>query len=379
MKHHLQKVVVAAAIFIGAHLFFVFLVFACCRRRWNRGRSKPEELSSIAIHESASFDPKLRISMEELRNATEDFHPLRIIGDGGFGLVFKARLANGLTVAIKKLEPDAFQGFHEFRAEMEALCKLQHPNIVKILGYCMSNSDRVLVYEFMERGSLDQWLYDTKSSSENSEVSWSKPSVERLPLSWDTRMKIIKGVASGLTFMHGLPTPIIHRDIKASDVLLDADFEVHIADFGLARKIEASQSHVTTQPAGTMGYMPPEYKDGYRRVTVKADVYSFGVLMFEIATGLRPYLPVVDRGEEVELTVWARNMVGENRQMEMVDLAVSRDGLVEARVKECFSIACMCTRERAKDRPGMSRVLELLNRHSDENGVIDRNMVSLPK
>ncbi|KAI6689586.1 hypothetical protein NL676_026414 [Syzygium grande] len=170
-------------------------------------------------------------------------------------------------------------------------------------------------------------------------------------------MKIIKGAASGLTFMHRLPTPIIHRDIKASDVLLDADFEAHIADFGLARKMEASQSHVTTQPAGTMGYMLPEYKDGYIRVTVKADVYSFGVLMFEIAMGRRPNLPVVDRGEEVELTVWARNMVGENRQMDMVDPAVSRDGLVEARVKECFSIACMCTRERPKDRPSMSRVL----------------------
>lgn len=369
MDPSLQAIVAAAVSFIGISLFFVFLAFACSRRKRNRGRgarfqtrsiSNPGELSSIAVDESASFDPKLRISMDELRKATKNFHPQRIIGDGGFGLVFKARLADGPTVAIKKLEPDAFQGFREFRAEMETLGKLQHPNIVKILGYCTSNSDRVLVYEFIQRGSLDQWLYDTTSSSENGDVSLSRHSVERLPLSWDTRMKIIRGVASGLAYMHGLPTPIIHRDIKASNVLLDTDFEAHIADFGLARAIEASQSHVSTQFAGTMGYMPPEYKEGFTAATVKADVYSFGILMLEIATGRRPNLPVMDRGKEVALVVWARNMVDENRQMEMVDPAVSRDGLVEASVKGCFDIARMCTSEHSRERPVMSQVLELL-------------------
>ncbi|KAI6689591.1 hypothetical protein NL676_026419 [Syzygium grande] len=368
MKPNLKAVVAAAARSIDAFLFFVFHVITCSRCKRNRGRSNPEELSSIAVDESASFNPKLRISMEELRNVTEDFHPLRIIGNGGFGLVYKACLTNGFAVAIKKLEPDAFEGFQEFRAEMETLGKLQHPNIVRILGYCTSNSDRVLVYEFIERGSLDRWLYNTTSPSENGDVlpsendvvSWSKPSVERLPLSWDTRMKIIKGVASGLAYMHGLWTPIIHRDIKASNVLLDAEFEAHIADFGLARMVKASQSHISTQPAGTMGYMPPEYKEGFTAATVKGDVYSFGILMLEVATCRRPNLPVMDRAKELGLTVWARNMVGENRQMEMVDPAVSRDGLVEARVKEYFSIACMCTCESLKNRPGMIRVLGLL-------------------
>ncbi|KAI6689585.1 hypothetical protein NL676_026413 [Syzygium grande] len=121
--------------------------------------------------------------MAELRRATEKFDFQQSIGDGGFGLVFKARLANGLNVAIKKLEPDAFQGYREFQAEMETLGKLHHPNIVKILGYCMSDLDRVLVYEFMERGSLDQWLYDRTSSSGNGDVSWLRHSAERLPLS----------------------------------------------------------------------------------------------------------------------------------------------------------------------------------------------------
>lgn len=374
MKGDLQAVVAAAASFVGVSLFFVLLAYACSRRRRrldrarearNRTRSisnPDEELAATAVEQNASFDSKIKITMDELRKATKNFHPKKIIGDGGFGLVYKASLADGgggRTVAIKKLEPDAFQGFREFQAEMETLGKLQHPNIVKILGYCMLNSDRVLVYEFIEKGSLDQWLYDTMS--ENSELSWSKNSGERLPLPWDTRMKIIKGVASGLAYMHGLPTPIIHRDIKASNVLLDADFEAHIADFGLARTIEASQSHVSTQFAGTMGYMPPEYKEGFTAATVKADVYSFGILMLEIATGKRPNLPLVlDKGKEVGLTVWARHMVAENRQMEMIDPAVSRDGLVKATVEECFNIACVCTSEHSRERPVMSQVLELL-------------------
>ncbi|KAF7851834.1 hypothetical protein BT93_L1997 [Corymbia citriodora subsp. variegata] len=374
MEANLQAVVAAAASFVGVSLFFVLLAYACKRRR-KRSRdrearvqtrsisNREEELSTIAVDESASFDPNLRISMDVLRRATKNFHPKRIIGDGGFGLVYKARLGDGdgdgeRTVAIKKLEPDAFQGFREFQAEMETLGKLQHPNIVKILGYCVSNSDRVLVYEFIEKGSLDQWLYDT--TSETSDLSWSKSSVERRPLSWDTRMKIIKGVASGLAYMHGLPTPIIHRDIKASNVLLDTDFEAHIADFGLARTIDASHSHVSTQFAGTMGYMPPEYKEGFTAATLKADVYSFGILMLEIATSRRPNLPVNYRGKEVGLTVWAQTMVAENRQMEMVDPAVSRDGLVKAKVEECFNIACLCTSEHSKERPDMNRVVELL-------------------
>ncbi|KAK2631639.1 hypothetical protein EUGRSUZ_L02646 [Eucalyptus grandis] len=353
MNSSIQAIVAAVASLVGVSLFLVCLAITCnWRRRKTISNSEEEELSFIAGTESASFDPKLWISMAELRTL--------IIGDGSFGLVYKGRLANGLTVAIKKLEPDAFEGFQEFRAEMEALGKLHHPNIVKLLGYWMSNSDRVLVYEFIEKGSLDQWLYDTTSSSENGDISWSRHSVERPPLSWDTRMKIIRGVATGLAYMHGLPMPIIHRGIKASDVLLDAEFEPHIADFGLARMIKDSRSHVSTQFGGTMGYAPPEYKEGFTAATVKADVYSFGVLMVEIATGRRPDLSVVDKGEEVEMTVWARNMVDENRQMEMVDPAVSRDGLVEARVEEYFSIACMCTSHRNRDRPGMSRVLELL-------------------
>lgn len=313
--------------------------------------------------------------MAEIVSATKNFSADLIVGDGSFGLVYKAQLSSGLTVAIKKLDPDAFQGFREFRAEMETLGDLRHRNLVKILGYCVSGPDRILIYEFIERGNLDIWLHDSSEVEESL----------RLPLSWATRNKIVKGVANGLAYLHGLEKPIIHRDIKASNVLLDSEFEARIADFGLARTIDPSHSHVSTQVAGTMGYMPPEYKEGFTLATVKADVYSFGILMLEIATGKRPNLPtvfkgaaemglptvvdggvemglptVVNRGVEMGLVEWARKMVAQNREMEMVDVSISREGLVESNVKEYFRIACLCANELPRARPAMRDVVELL-------------------
>lgn len=298
--------------------------------------------------------------MAELTNATKNFSSDLVVGDGSFGLVYKAQLSNGVTVAIKKLDPDAFQGFREFRAEMETLAKLQHQNIVKILGFCASGPDRVLVYEYIDKGSLDQWLQDTSPANDDlaSAPLWGA----RRPLSWETRVKIVKGVAKGLAYCHGLEKPIVHRDIKASNVLLDSEFEAHIADFGLARSIDSSRSHVLTQVAGTMGYMPPEYKDGLTAATVKADVYSFGVLMLEIATGKRPNLPIAMDGKQVLLVQWAAKMVSQNGEMEMVDGNILREGLVEAFVKEYFEIAGACTRDSPRDRPTMAEVVELLSR-----------------
>ncbi|KAE8701834.1 peroxidase 12-like [Hibiscus syriacus] len=235
--------------------------------------------------------------MEELAAATKNFSSDLIIGEGSFGYVYKATLSNGVTVAIKKLDPNAFQGLREFRAEMETLGKLRHDNIVKILGFCSSGLDRVLIYEFIERGSLDQLMYD--EGQENS--------VDGL-LNWHTRKKIVRGIANGLAYLHGLDTPIIHRDIKASNVLLDQNFNAHISDFGLARQIQESRSHVSTQVAGTMGYMPPEYREGNTAATVVADVYSFGILMIEIATQNRPSWPVKLEGKAIGLVEWARRM-----------------------------------------------------------------------
>lgn len=369
MGPSIQALIAAAASFVVITLIFAIILLFCKRtykpptyrtRAVNRPQpNRCSDLSSIALFDSASFDPSLsQISMSELIDATENFSTDKIIGDGSFGFVYKAKLSSGVTVAIKKLDKDAFQGFREFRAEMETLGKLRHGNIVKIFGYCASGLDRVLIYEFVENGSLDQWLHDT---SRNDDVDGSKQLNSLCPLSWETRAKIVRGVANGLAYLHGLEKPIIHRDIKSSNVLLDSDFEAHISDFGLARRIDTSHSHVSTQVAGTMGYMPPEYLGGNTAATVMLDVYSFGILMIEIATQIRPNLPVVLDGQEVGLLEWARTMEARSKEIEMVDSNISREELSEAGVGEYFRIACMCTNEKSRERPAMSYVVQLLD------------------
>ncbi|KAM1005742.1 hypothetical protein COP2_002654 [Malus domestica] len=368
MDKPVQSVLAATGGFFVVTLILaaVYLVCKDCKSKSTRSRParplrNPAALSAIIVDESTSFDPCLEFSMEEVVKATKNFSAHLVVGDGGFGLVYKAQLPDGLTVAIKKLDPDAFQGFREFQAEMETLGKLRHPNIVKILGYCVSGADRILIYEFISKGNLDRWLYDSWSSDGD---GYEDGPGLRLPLSWKTRIKIVRGVANGLAYLHGLEKPIIHRDIKASNVLLDKDFEAHIADFGLARSMDASWSHVSTQFAGTMGYMPPEYKEGFTGATVRADVFSFGILMLEVATGRRPNLPTVHDGNQMGLVEWARKMVEQNRQMEMVDSSISNEDLDEGEVKEYFSIATTCAREISRDRPAMKEVIEMLDQIS---------------
>ncbi|GLT75603.1 hypothetical protein SLA2020_473130 [Shorea laevis] len=363
-----QAVLAAILSFFLITVFLASVILLCKQKKSSTHRPQtrstaqtrpapnPPELNSISVFDSTSFDPSLnRHSMVELAIATKNFSSDLIVGDGSFGLVYKATLSNGDTVAIKKLDPDAFQGLREFRAEMETLGKLRHQNIVKILGYCSTGDDRILIYEFLQMGSLDQWLHDTSSREEHGRL------VCRSPLSWETKIKIVKGIANGLAYLHGLDTPIIHRDIKASNVLLDSNFDAHIADFGLARQVKAAHTHVSTQVAGTMGYMPPEYREGNTAATVMADCYSFGILMIEIATQRRPNWPVMLDGVEVGLVQWARNMVAQNREMEMFGANICKEGLVLQNVKEYFRIADMCTNEASRERPAMSKVVELLN------------------
>ncbi|KFK32923.1 hypothetical protein AALP_AA6G306900 [Arabis alpina] len=331
-------------------LILTFLILICRRRPPIENHPRRPPSSTTPDHTfntvNESFDPSLyEISMEDLSIATKNFSSDLIVGDGSFGFVYRAKLSNDVVVAVKKLDPDALQGFREFSAEMETLGQLRHPNIVRILGYCISGPDRVLIYEFLEKGSLDYWLHETDDS---------------YTLSWSNRVNIAYGVAKGLAYLHGLPKPIIHRDIKSSNVLLDSDFVAHIADFGLARRMDESRSHVSTQVAGTMGYMPPEYWGGNTAATVKADVYSFGILMLETATQRRPNLPVVVEGEEVGLAQWAVMLEGQNRYFEMVYDGVGVGDWEVESVDEYFKIACLCIKESTRERPTMNQVVELL-------------------
>ncbi|KAK7391233.1 hypothetical protein VNO78_19645 [Psophocarpus tetragonolobus] len=364
MDHAFQAILAAIASFFVVMILLAAAIILCQHyRKSSKAQAQPQprttqvrqgdaslSLSIATVDASWSSDPNLiKISWEELARATDNFSPHLIVGDGSFGLVYKARLSTGATVAVKKLSPDAFQGFREFTAEMETLSKLRHPNIVKILGYWASGPERLLVYEFVEKGNLDQWLHE--------------PDVSRSPLPWPTRVNIIRGVAHGLSYLHALEKPVIHRDIKASNILLDSKFEAHIADFGLARRMDKTHSHVSTQFAGTIGYMPPEYRDGVNVANTKVDVYSFGVLMIETASSHRPNLPMKLGPDDIGMVQWARKMKERFAEMEMVDLNILRQGLnlKEESVKEYVRIACECTGELQKERPEMPQVLQWLD------------------
>ncbi|XP_052136538.1 leucine-rich repeat receptor protein kinase MSP1-like [Oryza glaberrima] len=300
------------------------------------------------------------LSLDDLAGATGGFSPDNIIGDGSFGFVYRAVLPDGARVAVKRLSADhasGGEGNREFRAELEVLGTLSHPNLARLLGFCAAGADRLLVYELLERGSLDAWLYGDAAGAAG-----------QLP--WPARLRIARGVAAALAFLHhGNETAILHRDIKASNVLLDEGFEAKLADFGLARIAAggAAESHLSTQAAGTAGYMAPELRAGVG-ASVKADVYSFGVLLMEMVTGRRPSWPVKInmKGKEVEMLKWARDKVDKGQALEILDrqMGIQWEGR-EADQDEMIAyldVARRCTEESPKHRPSMEEVVEMLNK-----------------
>ncbi|KAM5552094.1 putative receptor-like protein kinase [Rosa sericea] len=293
-----------------------------------------------------SMDP-----LWELAKATNNFSPNSITCLGGFGPIYKAELFNGSTVALKYLHSNAFGGFSEFCAEIKTLGKLRHPNLVKLLGRCMTNSCRFLVYEFIENGSLHEWLHGQRGVR------------DPMALPWETRMKIVKGVADALKYLHGLQRPVIHRDIKAGHVLLDSNFEAHLTDFGLARMLEPSETHLSTYiNAGSFWYRPPEYLFSKASwATLKGDVYSFGVLMLEIASGKPPSSMDIHPSFRLRLPQCAKKLVAQSMHMDLVDSRILRQELNEASVIEYFRIALSCLKKDPKKRPEMSEVVQMLN------------------
>ncbi|GMP59258.1 hypothetical protein CsSME_00022611 [Camellia sinensis var. sinensis] len=223
-----------------------------------------EDLEKIAAQEQKQF------SLETLVSATKDFHPNHKLGQGGFGPVYKGRLSDGREIAVKKLSQSSNQGKKEFTNEAKLLARVQHRNVVNLLGYCAHGAEKLLVYEYVANESLDKLLF--KSGRHDA-------------LDWKRRYDIIAGIARGLLYLHeDSHSVIIHRDIKASNILLDDKWVPKIADFGMARLFPEDQTHVNTRVAGTNGYMAPEYvMNGH--LSVKADVFSFGVVILELISG----------------------------------------------------------------------------------------------
>ncbi|CAL9193794.1 cold-responsive protein kinase 1-like [Musa acuminata AAA Group] len=288
-------------------------------------------------------------SYKELSSATEDFSPGNKIGEGGFGSVYKGKLKDGRVVAIKVLSSKSKQGVREFLNEIKVVSSIAHENLVRLYGCCVEGDNRILVYDYLENNSLAHTLLGGGHSN--------------IQFSWETRSRICIGVARGLAFLHEEVRPrIVHRDIKASNVLLDSHLTPKISDFGLAKLLPPNTTHVSTRVAGTIGYLAPEYAI-HGQLTRRADTYSFGVLLLEIVTGrcnTNTRLPCEDQFL-LERT-WGLYERGE--VLSIVDASLGDDFDAEEACR-FIKIALVCTQDAPRLRPSMPAVVRMLRGESN--------------
>ncbi|KAL6624494.1 hypothetical protein ACP70R_031815 [Stipagrostis hirtigluma subsp. patula] len=314
---------------------------------WRRRRTAVQPFPPS--HPTGSDDTEsidmLLIDLPTLRAATENFAESKMLGRGGFGMVYKGVLPDGQEIAVKRLCQSSKQGIGELKSELVLVAKLHHRNLVRLIGVCLQEQEKILVYEFMPNRSLDSILFD---SERNKELDWGK------------RFKIINGIARGLQYLHeDSRLKIVHRDLKASNILLDSNYDPKISDFGLAKIFGEDQSrYVTLRIAGTFGYMAPEY--AMRGLySIKSDVFSFGVLVLEIVTGRRnsgscKTKKAVDLLSHV-LEHWTRGNV-----IELIDPSLSDHPPVEQLMK-CIHIGLLCLQRKPAARPVMSSVNIMLS------------------
>ncbi|CAN4094097.1 unnamed protein product [Withania somnifera] len=286
-------------------------------------------------------------TFKELALATQNFREANLIGEGGFGSVYKGRLETGLVVAIKQLNLDSLQGNQEFIVEVLMLSLLHHKNLVNLIGYCTDGDQRLLVYEFMPKGSLENHLFGLEPGKK--------------PLSWCTRLKIAAGAAHGLEYLHcEANPPVIYRDLKSSNILLDNDFNPKLSDFGLAKLGPVGKNtHVSTRVMGTYGYCAPEYAMS-GKLTLKSDIYSLGVVLLELITGRRAYDSSRNRGEQ-NLIVWSRPFLKDRRKfVHVVDPLLNGQFSVRS-LHHAVAITAMCIQEQANFRPIISDIVVALD------------------
>ncbi|KAJ1403855.1 Serine/threonine-protein kinase, active site [Sesbania bispinosa] len=300
--------------------------------------------------------PNLKVfTFADLKAATKGFKSDALLGEGGFGKVYKgwldektlspAKAGSGMMVAIKKLKPESMQGVQEWQSEINFLGSVSHPNLVKLLGYCREDDEFLLVYEFMPKGSLENHLF--------------RGDINIGSLSWNTRLKIAIGAARGLAFLHTSEKQVIYRDFKASNILLDGNFNAKISDFGLAKfGPSGGDSHVTTRIMGTFGYAAPEYiATGH--LYVNSDVYGFGVVLLEMLTGLQAFDTKRPQGEQ-NLVEWIKPSLSDKRKLKtFVDVRIEGQYSLKAAL-EAAQLTLKCHEPDPKKRPSMKDVLATL-------------------
>ncbi|CAM6036618.1 unnamed protein product [Sphagnum compactum] len=283
-------------------------------------------------------------TLRELEAATQNFGECNVLGEGGYGIVYKGQLPDSTMIAVKNLLNNRGQAEKEFRVEVEAIGRVRHKNLVRLLGYCAEGAHRMLVYEYVDNGNLEQWLHGPISKTN--------------PLSWEARMKIVLGTAKGLAYLHeALEPKVVHRDIKSSNILVDMQWNAKVSDFGLAKLLGSGKSHVTTRVMGTFGYVAPEYANT-GLLNERSDVYSFGVLLMEIITGRDP----VDYNRaagEINLVDWLKQMVGSRRSEEVADPSMELKPTSRA-LKRSLLVALRCVDPDALKRPKIGHVVHML-------------------
>ncbi|KAG2703443.1 hypothetical protein I3843_06G129100 [Carya illinoinensis] len=283
-------------------------------------------------------------SLNELEIATRGFAVENVIGEGGYGIVYRGVLQDGSVVAVKNLHNNKGQAGKEFKVEVEAIGKVRHKNLVGLIGYCAEGAQRMLVYEYIDNGNLEQWLHGDVGP-----VS---------PLTWDIRMRIAIGTAKGLAYLHeGLEPKVVHRDVKSSNILLDRKWNSKVSDFGLAKLLGSEASYVTTRVMGTFGYVSPEYAST-GMLNEGSDVYSFGVLLMEIITGRSPVDYSRPAGE-MNLVDWFKGMVASRRGEEILDPLIEVHPPARA-LKRALLVCLRCIDLDINKRPKMGQIVHML-------------------
>ncbi|CAF2034895.1 BnaA09g00970D [Brassica napus] len=284
-------------------------------------------------------------TLRELEVSTDGFSDKHVIGQGGYGIVYRGVLEDKSIVAIKNLLNNRGQAEKEFKVEVEAIGRVRHKNLVRLLGYCVEGEHRMLVYEYVDNGNLEQWLHGDGLGSKS-------------PLTWDIRMNIVLGTAKGLMYLHeGLEPKVVHRDIKSSNILLDKQWNAKVSDFGLAKLLGSEMSYVTTRVMGTFGYVAPEYAST-GMLNERSDVYSFGVLVMEMISGRNP----VDYSRpvgEVNLVEWLKRMVSNREAEGVLDPRLVEKPSLRS-LKRTLLVALRCVDPNAQKRPKMGHVIHML-------------------
>ncbi|KAK9073640.1 hypothetical protein SSX86_006234 [Deinandra increscens subsp. villosa] len=319
-------------------------------------RGKCAALSNQRANVARSF------TFRELAASTQNFKAANLIGEGGFGGVYKGRLESGKLVAVKKLNLHGSQGNQEFIVEVLMLSLLRHSNLVTLIGYCTDGDQRLLVYEYMPLGSLENLLFDLEPHQE--------------PLDWQTRLKIAGGAARGIEYLHCKANPpVIYRDLKSSNILLDRDFNPKLSDFGLAKLGPVGDhTHVSTRVMGTYGYCAPDYAMS-GKLTIKSDIYSFGVVLLELITG-RKAIDMTKKTGEQNLVSWSRPFLKDRKRFVQLADPLLQDRFPARCMHHAVAIIAMCLQEQANFRPLIGDVVVALEYLASQADFSENRKVS---